>query len=429
MRQPRLAVVALAALAVVGLGFGSGSGSGFGVATVSAAARVTYTETMYLHNTGKSYTVGSVQTGGLVFNATKEATNNLGGVAPVWTFYYSLPVGGAVNFSGAVEAYFWLSSSVSAAYNWSTSLSWTNSAGTNLGTISTGGGTITVGTSPALYSLPMASVSPPISVGAGDLLKLVVSFSQKPATTDVVTLYMTSPASYLVFTLGSPPVSVGAPSFGRTPTASGGGGATFTFTVNDTLGLYDLQKVYAVVVQPGGYPYTVNVSPAGAVNPAGYSAKYQGEAEYLAGGVYTVYGRAQDGSGNVYSGAGSQLTVVPEGEGAVVWGVLVGLASLFTVLSFMLPLRTVEPTMEGWFAAGGVALVIRSFVFPLISSIIWFVTAFFSATLGVFISGGLIYLFYGLGILMFVVFFGLGFMFLRALITEPLNEARRMRGE
>ena len=397
-------------------------GSILAVASLLASGASGYASTLNLLSAPSTYTVGSINTGGYIMNTTTlfGAAKTLSGTTISATWWLSSPLAGSLSVGGAPTLYVWLSATgVSATV--SAALRVYTQSGSRVATLSTGSATLTVG-SEAMYTVTLGSISA-YNVPAGDVLALQVNVT----STVSVTLYYNTAAtsSRLIVPLTTQPVTVGAPSFGRTATANGGSGATYTFQVNDSWGQYDLAGVSAVVVQPGGYPYKVNASASAPVQPTAYSATYTGQAEYLTGGVYTVYGVAVDNSGNTYQGAGSQLTVIPAGEGAVVWGVLVGFAGLLTVLGFMLPLRVADEDGRNVWEPGGLVLAIRSFVFPLLASIVWFVVAVFSATLGVFISQALLILFYGLGITMFVVFFALVFIFVRQSAREP----RVLRGE
>jgi len=334
--------------------------------------------TLYLH--ALKHTVscpsGSVTT---VLNTTKLFSS---GSTATGSANFCLSLSGPITISGSavLTLFLYASSSQQATVS---------------GTLSLGATNVPFScTFTASPSIPSSSCSISISttqVSAGSYITLSLSLPTG------VTLYYDS-ANYpssLTLPLSSPPVSVGKPTF--VTYASSGASVAVNFEVNDSFGYYDLDSVTLLVIQPGGYTYTVSATPSSSATPFQYTTQFTAIVANVAGGVYTVSGQALDNSENSYSGASAQLTVVPSYTAVSIWGVLVAMASVFTLTAFF------SSATAGKTPIRIITYFMRAVVLCFVSSVLWFVLGLFSSTLGVFISSGISYLFIGLGFVMFLL--------------------------
>ncbi len=378
----------------------------------AAGAAPTYQEVFYMHGYPSSYTVGSVGTGGSVFNTSAPAAGaatvtrvGAGGYAQNW--YYTLLMPGALTVEGVPRATLYLSSSVDANWSYTIQVIEATSAGATVAVLSTATGKLDVSTTAAAYQVTNFGAITSTVFSQGNILQLSIDLSGSSATVYFDFNSQSAPSSWTL-PLSVAPVSVGPVSFvGSAAYVGTGSVISYQFTVNDSLGQYDLASVQGWLTSPGGYIYSDNASVGfPGFGPDSFSQVYQAVAANVVGGVYFVHGSATDNSGQTFTDPNSAFTVVTDTFASAIWGGLLALASLFLVLAFVIPAKF--PAGQGWkrSPAGEFALMLRTAFFPLIDAIIWFLVAYFSATLGVFINVGLLYLFYGLTLVMGLVFVG-----------------------
>ena len=393
-----------------------GALSAHAAAANSGAPPADPSATLYLHQVSAGYTVGSIDTYGVIMNTSAlfgSGTVKVGSGGYTQYWYLSELLAGNLNITGTPTAELYLATQTPSSWSYTLQLVEDTAAGSTVAVLSQAAGSVNLSNTAAGYTFTLSQVK--AEVPAGNELALLIKF--EPTTTGTVYLYADSPTtpSNLRLPLGAPPVSVGTPVFIAAEETGSGYKAEFRVQVNDSFGLYDLHRVSGLVVPPQGALFSVAMQPQGVYTPGNYSSLWYGYAPFQAG-FYSAEAEAEDNSGNLYTGGSGYFTAVGSVSSVAIWGVIVALAISFSVISFSYPANYAGRKSNVGFAVS----ILRVMFFSIAASVLWFVAATDSAFLSVFIGFPLLYLFGGFGFVMLV--YGLGITIFLGLRGETTYE-------
>lgn len=302
----------------------------FSVPFSSAPAPSDPSAKLYLAYDSANVVTGSVSTA-LTLNTTKfNSFSNIGSTSPtpIWTWFLDPELAGQIVVNGITNLDLYLSASATSSWKMNATFVWTNSGGTNLGTIAYATNTALNGlsTTTGLNTIALTnSASQPLTIGSTDLLKISLNFLNTTVTSASINVVMTTGLnSYIVLPLSVNPITVVSPSLSPqsivNPSTS-----TATLSVSDAFGVYDIASATVsastagvtpinrqnMIANSGNSPTAFTGSWSAQVNPGATSyAGYSGE--------WSVSSTVTDQSGNSYNSNPSFLTYSGSSGGCVI---------------------------------------------------------------------------------------------------------------
>lgn len=302
-------------------------------------AASTTTEKFYFHvDPNGSYTVGTINTGGVIFNSTKLGLSSSGNTKSGTTsysqnWYLSQLLAGGITASGVPSIALDLYASAASQWNYTIQIIEATSSGSTVAVLSSAScsgttGCLSLTTSQALYtSFSFSSIST-TSIPSGDELQVSISISESSGTNTVnlvaennnpsLTSYWTLPLSVSPVTINSfslAPVQITNPAT-----------STATISVSDAFGLYDIASSTLTATMPGISATPINaqaMTPSGSNSPSAYTGTWSfivnpSATSYSSySGIWNIQSQVTDQSGNSYSSNPQQLNYELSGGGIV----------------------------------------------------------------------------------------------------------------
>ena len=301
--------------------------------TIPATASSTTTEKIYFHHDpNTSYTVGTVNTGGLIFNSTTLGftssgytwTSSSGASNTYW--YLSQLTAGSLSVGGVPQLEVDMFSTAADTWNETIQIYYqTSSAGgiTQLSDLSCTNSCFSTTTSQNLYSFSMPSIST-TTIPAGDMIAVYLGFTSTITTQVLYTIVDSSSLpSYLTIPLTAPAVTVNSLSLSTSNVQGSGSTSTATLSVSDAFGLYDLASQKITVSIPGTSADPINaaaMTAAASNTPTSYTGTYTysidpSSTSYSGfAGTWAAQSTVTDNSGNSYSSSSPVFNYSPGGS-------------------------------------------------------------------------------------------------------------------
>ena len=305
-------------------------------ATPSYAATTT-TEKFYFHvDPNSSYTVGSINTGGVIFNSTTLGLSSSGSTKSGTTsynqnWYLSQLLAGGITISGSPQAALDLYASVASQWNYTIQIIEATSSGSTVGvlsqaTCSGATGCLSLTTGQVLYTIPSFSSISSTNIPSGDELQVSISISESSGTNSVnLVAENSNPSltSYFTLPLSSPAVTVNSLALSINYVQGPGTTAAATLSVSDAFGLYDVASHTIQVSIPGTSATPISstaMTPSSSNTPTSYTGTYtysiDPSSTSYAGfaGIWSAQSSVTDNSGNAYTSTAVTFNYSPGGS-------------------------------------------------------------------------------------------------------------------
>ncbi len=304
----------------------------FGAAAMFAIpsyAASTTTEKFYFHvDPSSSYEVGTINTGGVIFNSTTlgfgSGNTKSGTTSYSQNWYLSQLLAGQISTSGTPTMALDLYASTASQWNYTIQVIEATSTGSTVAvlsqaTCSGATGCLSLTTSQALYTISGLSSISATNIPSGDELQISFSISESSGTNSVnlvVENSNTALTSYFTLPLSSPAVTVNSLSISPA-NIQGSGISTATLSVSDAFGLYDIASHTLTATIPGMSVTPINaqvMTPSASNTQTAYTGTWTysinpSSTSYGSyGGLWNIQSRVTDQSGNTYSSSVQQLT-------------------------------------------------------------------------------------------------------------------------
>ena len=300
--------------------------------TIPATASSTTTEKLYFHHDpNTSYTVGTVNTGGLIFNSTTLGftssgytwTSSSGASNTYW--YLSQLTAGSLSVGGVPQLEVDMFSTAADTWNETIQIYYQTSSGggiTQLSDFTCTNSCLSTTTSQALYSFSIPSIST-TTIPAGDMIVVYMGLGSTITTQVLYTIVDSSSLpSYLTIPLTSPALTITGETL-STNYVQSTGATTATLSVSDAFGLYDIASHTIQVSIPGtsAIPISSTAMTASSSNtPTSYTGTYtyaiNPSATSYAGfaGIWSAQSTVVDNSGSSYSSSAVTFNYSPGGS-------------------------------------------------------------------------------------------------------------------
>ncbi len=336
MKRPLVAIVLVLFLASFYLSFPSSAVS-------------SYREDLYFHvDPNSSYTVGTINTGGIIFNSTQLGLSSSGSTKSGTTsysqnWYLSQLLAGGLTILGTPAIFLDLYASTASQWNYTIQIIEATSSGSTIAVLSSAScsgasGCLSLTTSQALYSSPSLSHISSTVIPAGDELQVSISISESSGSNTVNFVAENnnpSLTSYWRLALGASPITVNSLSLAPTQITNPGT-STATLSVSDAFGLYDIASSTITATISGMSATPINaqaMTPSSSNSPTAYTGTWTFTVNPSATsyssftGIWNIQSQATDQSGDTNSSSVQNLNYQISGGSGSTISTSTGIAS------------------------------------------------------------------------------------------------------
>ena len=299
------------------------------------------TEQFYFHvSPNGSYNVGTINTGGVIFNSTTLGLSSSGNTKSGTTsynqnWYLSKLLVGGITVSGAPTMALDIYSSAASQWNYTMQIIEATSSGSTVAVLSSATcsgatGCLSLTTSQALYSSFSFGSIPTTSIPSGDELQVSISISESSGSNNVnVVAENNNPSltSYWTIPLSVSPVTINSLTLSPTQIVSPGT-STATLSVSDAFGLYDIASSTLSATISGVSATSINtqaMTPSSSNSPSAYTGTWTFTVNPSATsyssftGLWSIQSHVTDQSSNSYSSSVQQLNYqISGGSGSTI---------------------------------------------------------------------------------------------------------------